>query len=337
MILKEISDTLKAKAIKSLEFTQIAYKDFNEEYEEYEISNINNSQDIKIEKKQVFVIYSNELDADEFAYRSAVFIDNDTKEVVIANAGTRPGLDSKGFYDLTDDLRLALDMEPLKIEQAKQVNKRIIDLLGDDIQNYNFSYTGHSLGAAIADMQAAHMDVELQERKIEVKGITTTTFDNPGAGKLVKKIYENASMNSNVRFNAFNNRENFINTLAHQAGELFEITPDDQKYFSQIEKLVAFIANFICKKLENWDAKYIIKICKLFSFGSLETQLNGHKLSNFTKFFVAKQGDVTLKNQASRPEIASITEEMHKGLNNYIINQQEPNKEPLNTKPLTII
>lgn len=342
MTIKHNKESLRAKAKKGLIFTQIAYKDSNQDYEDYDITPIQNRGDLEgvnAEKKQIFVIYSDEMDAGKFEYRSAIFIDNDTKEVVVANAGTRLGVNKKGFYDVADDMRLIFNKEPAKIKQAKEVNKKIIELLGDDIEDYNISYTGHSLGAAIADIQAAYMDVELQNLGKKAKDIATTTFDNPGAGNFVDKIYATSFKNRNVIFNTFNNRENFINTLAPQAGNLFEIQPSDQKDLNWVEKLFALMMDFICKKLKNWDVKVIIKICKFFSRGSIKTQLDGHKLSHFEKVFVDEKGDFILKNQQNdmkenlNKEVEMLTKEMHNDLKAYKVKQTKA-KQPNHKDPL---
>jgi hypothetical protein len=295
-------DALKKIAGRGVKFTEIAYNRTNLTNEEIKSKIQGSNPDKEINHELLF--YSNETESDQFEYRCAVFIDHEKKEVVFANAGTRLDLNEKGLYDLADDARLLINIEPAKLEPARKINAQVLAALGDNVVDYNFSYTGHSLGAAIADMQAAAMDIELQKLGLEVKGITTTTFDNPGAGLLVDKMYKEAEKPQNVDFNAFNNRDNFINTFAPQAGNLYKIKPDDQRDLSIREQLTALVANFISKQLKGWAPDFIIKVCEVVSFGSVKTQIKGHELSNFEKVLSEGKGIVEmhkLKLDASSP------------------------------------
>lgn len=313
-----INEKLRKVAAEGLKYTKLAYERTNLEHEEFTADG---------RKIDSFVMYSDELGADDHQYRAVVMIDNEAKKIVIANAGTRvnPGkndwlpnwkdLSSRASADLADDARLLAGEEPLKISQAKKVNDKIIELIGaDKIKNYEIDFAGHSLGAAIANIQAAYFDVECQQRGIKPKKISSNTFDNPGAGNYVKNIYEENKLKIKVKFHTFNNRDNLINTNAPQAGKKYIIQPSDQipldetetgiasfakfishifsTFFNGVKIGIKKFASFVCALLDV-PKKFISKILKLCSMGSISTQLKGHGIGEFEKVLVNKDGSVT--------------------------------------------
>ena len=316
-----IDEKLRKAAAEGLKYTKLAYERTNKDYEEF------TAEGRKIDS---YIMYSDELGAEDHKYRAIVMIDDEAKKIVIANAGTRVSfsqndwlpnwkdLSSRASADIADDARLLVGEEPLKISQAKKVNKKIIDLIGEDnIKNYEINFTGHSLGAAIANIQAAYFDVECQKRGIKHKNISSNTFDNPGAGNYVRDIYKKNELKRKVKFHTFNNRANLINTNAPQAGKRYIIQPSDQKPLDETETRLASFAKFInhifstffkgvkigIKKFVSFvctlldvPKKFISKILKFISMGSISTQLKGHGIDEFDKVLVNKDGSVTTLN-----------------------------------------
>lgn len=285
-------------ALKLLEYIQVAYDEKNRDYEKYSfitpgtIELITNTPEVQIQKNNIYVIYSSEADASEREYRSAIFIDSDKKEVVVANAGTRLGLTIQGFYDLADDVNLMNNKQPGKVKQAIRVNKIIIELLSNHnshIKDYKIIYTGHSLGAAIADMQAAYMEIELQKQGITDKGIQSITFENPGSGKFVDTIYEEGSGARQASFIAINGRDNFINTLGPQAGKTYKIPTKGTRQLTNTEiffyGVIHYLYECISKFKPEWTSHIYCKLIKVFSFGPIDVQIEEHKLEPFEKYF----------------------------------------------------
>lgn len=122
------------------------------------------------------------------SFQALAAINKETKEVVFVTAGTRLGSGLENFLaDAKDDLHLGLGLYPEKLKAAKALNKRILTELGAEAADYTFHYTGHSLGAAMADAGATDMGIKLHDKGLLTKGkISTVTFDNPGAYTLVK-------------------------------------------------------------------------------------------------------------------------------------------------------
>ena len=100
-------------------------------------------------------------------YRSIVFVNPEIPKILIANAGTRLSFGVKSFFsDIKDNLRLARGKQPKKMEQIKAWNDQIITFINevfpDREKELKIECVGHSLGAALASMQAVDLQVKLQ-------------------------------------------------------------------------------------------------------------------------------------------------------------------------------
>jgi hypothetical protein len=163
------------------------------------------------------------------------------------------------------------------------------------LKGYEIDYTGHSLGAVLADCAAADMYLQMSTRGVDTKScsISSTTFDNPGALTPVKRLCANhdvpfEKVQNAIKYKVFNNRENFINTLDKQVGEKYQIIPDGQKPRNGFSMMLAWIA----KKV-----RFVIpkKIIKFLSFGNLSSQARDHSISNFNDVLVEGKGVVKAK------------------------------------------
>ncbi len=170
------------------------------------------------------------------ANKSVVFKDEENKDIIFANAGTRLNQGkNKAFYDLSDDVRIAFKNTPNKLEQTSNLNQRVLDDLGDKASEYKFHYTGHSLGGAMAELSAADMYNKLSKKgEIEQSSnletseakISTTSFDNPGSKPIVEKVLskQNNSLDKfkqSGNFVTFNSDNNIINTKNEQLGNTY--------------------------------------------------------------------------------------------------------------------
>ncbi len=243
---------------------------------------------------QLLIMSDHLTDTNEFSYRSAVFIDYTSKEIVFAVAGTRLR-EATAFHDLLDDARLVMQQEPQKMKPAKELNKIILDSLGASAKEYKFHYTGHSLGAVIADLSAADMDIQLRKRQLKDHSnssqITSITFENPGTKPLVDKAYIEAGLEfanrNDAHFLTFNNRPNIINSLYPQTGEQYTIIPTDQKRNppSLIQQLVAVVARYL-PSIE----RVINQVCDFLVTGGFKNLKSEHKLENFDTVLYKKNG-----------------------------------------------
>lgn len=192
----------------------------------------------------------------------------------------------KGFDDEN------LERQKLLIKQHGFNKSDLAKARAKALEGYEIDFSGHSLGAVLADCAAADMHLQLESRSVnpEYCKISSITFDNPGAITPVKKICNKANkslseVRSTIDYKAFNNRDNFINTMDQQVGEKYQIIPDGQKARSGFANMCAWIA----KKLPLPVIKHVFKF---LSFGRIGKQMEEHSLSNFDNVLVQGLGVV---------------------------------------------
>jgi hypothetical protein len=262
-------------------------------------------------------LYSDYLDdTKQFEYRCAVFVDNENKQIVCANAGTRLKANAKGAHDLIDDAHLALELAPRKLRSAKTLNKTILDNLGPEASEYKFHFTGHSLGAAMAQIQATDLFLQLRNKNIQPAEISTITFDNPGTKPIIDEMLKKENLNPetiDISHIVVNNRPNFINTLNPQTGEVFEIEQEREPGIIQgvnanvragmdqniqgggrvFDFLKGKAFPLVCKVVSMFIPKIVKNIyegCKWLIEGA--RQVKDHKLNNFENVIIKNQGRV---------------------------------------------
>jgi hypothetical protein len=297
-------------------FTQIAYEDKSENQAEFqELAK-------EIAPNHELFLYSDYMDDTKgFQYRCAIFIDRKNKQIVCANAGTRLGINKKGASDLIDDAKLILHLPPRKLKSAHILNETILDNLGDEISQYNFHFTGHSLGAAMAQIQATDLFLQLRDKGIKPKEISTITFENPGAKPIINKMLKKQNLDPNavdIDHVVVNNRANFINTLNAQSGKVFQIVPQTKPTFRDkitstvkakfeetlpnggaifdfLQENMAPILSKVISQFIPEPIKVIYKISSWLLKGNLLQQIKDHSLDNFSDVIVKEQGNVRLK------------------------------------------
>ena len=290
-IINELHPDWKAfsgKAAKGVLFTNFAYKNTDKKMQELASSMPPNYE--------LFLMTDHVEDVKEASFRSVAFINYEAKEIVFATAGTRAGLNMTGVNDLIDDALLVVQKKPRKMNPAQILNDMILDSLGDAAKDYKFHYTGHSLGAAMAEMQAADMDIKLTQRDYKKENdlaqITAVTFENPGTKKILEKMYEKAGLPkkcvNNLNLCEFNNRKNVINNLNTQAGRTYTIIPDSQKEKTLMSMVLEVVAKYLPKLIP--ILKPIFKLCNLV--GLHFDVISDHKLGNFNEVFVQGKGSV---------------------------------------------
>lgn len=119
---------------------------------------------------------SDNADTNQNGYKSVTFINQNTKQVLIATAGTVP----TDIHDLKDDAYIAAGTFPSKVDQVKYMINHISKSLGADIDSYTFNVTGHSLGAVLTDATA----FEIMSRGLKLG--TSVTFDSPGSKNAIQ-------------------------------------------------------------------------------------------------------------------------------------------------------
>jgi hypothetical protein len=149
---------------------------------------------------------------DSLGYFGLAYINRRTRQVVIAHRGT----DQKGLLrlfsrstDLDDDLALLRGQVPEQFQRSVLVfSSRVYARLNTDgILNYTVSHTGHSLGAALAELSAVTEPVT-----------EAVTFDSPGL------MYEAPS--STALIISYVGAPNFVNTANRHLGDVILVDVD---------------------------------------------------------------------------------------------------------------
>lgn len=234
-------------------------------------------------------------------YRAVVFVNDIKKEIICSVAGTRLLFNKAGVSDIIDNFRVLFSKFPLKIKSASALNNQILNVLGDKVQEYSFRYTGHSLGASMAQLSAADMEIKLAEKKLctNTLKISCMGFDGPGIKHLLEDFYtQNNSLlaSSIIQFTCFNSTANFINQMHEQVGEVYTIVPNqwykNQKTKSK-PKIYQALKRLSLIKKSTKVAKFCIKhLVPLFTLSRFIDQLRDHQLDNLKDVLLNQKGKI---------------------------------------------
>ncbi len=177
-------------------------------------------------------------------YYGVAYVNDLTKEVVIAHRGTDPdagdifeslvmasplgitsslisdtlgignplrdgmrllGINSDG-NDLDDDAQLALEGAPDQFHESQSFVRSVMSQVqGGPYSEYKVSHTGHSLGAVLADLHAAQY------------GQHAVTFDNPGSKEILDNLGALYNHENHISYQSHANLVNSTNTPAGYA------------------------------------------------------------------------------------------------------------------------
>lgn len=293
------------KAAQAVVFSNYAYSQKDEEMQAM--------ADQVPEGYELFLMTDHVQEVGEASFRCVAFMNQNTKEIVFATAGSRFGMDEKGIADIYDDALMVAHNKPRKMNPAQILNDMVLDSLGDKAKEYKFHYTGHSLGAAMAEMQAADMDIKLTKKGLKAEGkgekdqISAVTFENPGTKPMIEKMYEEAGLPkeniSKLNFCEFNNRKNMINSLNEQTGRTYTIVPHSQK--ERNPSLTQMVFEVVSKIVGSEISPLLGKAIGLLAPGGILDDLKSeHTLDNFNEVFVKKEGKV----KGKEGEVISLEE-----------------------------
>jgi hypothetical protein len=167
------------------------------------------------------------LDSDKIAglketgYHGYAFVNHNTKEFVIASSGTNKG--ERGIEDFLADL--ASDFQILSGEVPAQLTDGALPFArGALAQHYHPSYkiyfTGHSLGAVLAELSKVYFDANGYALNSQA-----VTFDSPGSMPILAHLgYEGNTPLPGITI--YNGAPNVINTCNKQAGLVHQLYKD---------------------------------------------------------------------------------------------------------------
>lgn len=153
-------------------------------------------------------------------YFGAAFINTSLKEVVIAHRGTVPGWN---FYQ---DFLIWLEKVPTQFINSADpftglVKEKLSQEFPSDWKEFNYVYTGHSLGATLAELSAAR---ELKP------GIT---FESPGSLAMIQSFIKKGVISSEAldflqkKLVTYNTSPNAIDTTnRHPAANIVRLYPE---------------------------------------------------------------------------------------------------------------
>lgn len=167
-------------------------------------------------------------------YFGICFINADNTEMIIASAGSRMNSKRYWFWDLCDDLAIFASIFPFKTAAVKKFNNHILEALEReriDMRALRMGYIGHSLGAALAEIGAADMQIKLMARRLpihvgEEKRIFCVSYESPGTTHYLEDIYKKHGLGIHVFHQhvdsiCLNHHENIINIYGIQVGRVF--------------------------------------------------------------------------------------------------------------------
>lgn len=219
------------------------------------------------------------------SYRCGLIINHQTKKITMVIAGTRFDDVKNMVQDLVDDLGLAFNVLPRKFKAIQAMHSMLLDNMGDKIKEYDIHYTGHSLGAVLADLSAAHMAALLDWRgDLRAGAITTATFDNPGSESIVSRFmnehkkftdsdFNIHALKAMVGFTSFNNKASFM-TVSNQMGDAYRVVHDETK--GVLDRIEFFLSTKITR----------------YNILSMAKDMNRHKIGDMISRMEKKLGEL---------------------------------------------
>ena len=180
-------------------------------------------------KDWIFIDATSEDDAnDAYGLFAMAYINQNKRHIIIAFRGTDQAFLPNIPVDVIPDIQFATDQMPNQFKNsAVPFIERILKLrkvIGND---YQISFTGHSLGGGLAQLSAAWMLCQKGELS------ASFTFDNPGTRKLiVEQICQGKNICS-FKPVAFVRTPNVVNTATEHIGTIFALGEDWRQIYTQ--------------------------------------------------------------------------------------------------------
>jgi len=148
-------------------------------------------------------------------YFGAVFINRQTGEMVVAHRGTEPfhiGLSS----DLDDDAELAAGRIPGQYRVSRDFLEAVqTKMARDGLTNFGVVHTGHSLGAALSDLNGLK------------DGVKSISFDNPGVMNILKNNMNEFNIGERSNLINYQSNPNLVHWGGQPAGYSVQFIPKD--------------------------------------------------------------------------------------------------------------
>lgn len=146
---------------------------------------LNSNVDTFLKNWQVAKVFD---DTKKSGYYSAIYVNEKTHQVVLANRGTEGIID--GLYKVDKDWQVnfeeILGGKIIVGQQARNLQATAEAIKIAKEKGYRLSFTGHSLGAWLAELSAFYSYAYFNYRNIKA-----VTFDSPGSAPMMDKLQSN--------------------------------------------------------------------------------------------------------------------------------------------------
>lgn len=207
-------------------------------------------------------------------YYGAIYINDKTHQVVLANRGTEEVL--KGLFNKNSDWKTnfeeILGGQIIVGQQAKNLMATAEAIEIAKQTGYSLSFTGHSLGAWLAEMSAFYSHAFFDFRKVKA-----VTFDSPGTVPMMENLQSNIRSKENVKLEdveivTYLAGPNPANCCNPHVGKVYRVVPK----MHLTEKIESKLPKFIMDNLGD-------KIRGLFS-------VEGHFMNGLSETFDPETG-----------------------------------------------
>ena len=208
-----------------------------------------------------------------------------SEAVIFAIQGTNiAGFNAiKSLHDIINDWGLFQNKVPNELSLVEQYWNYTRDFICDPANNITVQYvmlTGHSLGAALAELASAKLK------------FSSVTFDSPGTKEILEKNkelftnYEEALNFVNDNVITYNAVPDIINTMAEHVGTVYTVYPDHKELYHGLWRLVSFF-----------------KIMDELFYGLKYSFLGNHKMSGILEQFDSDTGFPKVNGTISNPPV----------------------------------
>lgn len=218
--------------------------------------------DVKLENKikeelldwRVIIVHN---DTKYSGYYGVVYQNDKTHQIVLANRGTEGG----ALGIITDAFRKKSDWNTNLKETL--VGQIVVGQQGRNYQataeaieiakktGYQLSFTGHSLGAWLAELSLFYSYSYFNERRTKA-----VTFDSPGSAPMMEKLQSNIKNNDtqidlhDLELTSYLAMPNLVNCCNPHVGKVYRIAPEMQWLNWSNNKIPSFIKTSIGGKIQ---------------------------------------------------------------------------------------
>lgn len=245
-------------------------------------------------------------------FYAQIWINNKYKQLIYTCAGTKVDFLTMNcsiktkffgildlFKDAVNDVRIFLHQPPLQykygMEPFIEWSLSHLSKLGINLKEHDIFFTGHSLGAMLADMGALYMHKYIE---LSVKSVT---MENPGslhsimglAGSLKKAghLFHNLEELKD-NFIVFNNTPNWVNTAGEQFGRVYQLVTCKSQpaptFVNYLPFSIQHIIQTAITHFESHDKAHFDNIMKVFHVEEWPTGLFDDFLREYTDPFRKK-------------------------------------------------